>query len=315
MHSHSWIMILAGGDGRRLASLTRDASGRAVPKQFWDFSGNGSPFAHALQRARALVPADRVIVVVQETHRLWWEPELAGNPGVHVVSQSANRGTGIAVLEALLVALRRDRDPHFVVLPSDQEVDDEPLWHDSLRRIQDGARDWPEHVVLLAAEAQGDADFGWIVGGVESRDGTRSVVAFHEKPSDSAAAELAVRGALCSTFTFAGSGRGLLDLFHRRARPVLDAFRSFVANRDAAARGGRSRFVATFACDFSRDVLEHAIDDLRVVPLPSCGWTDLGTPERLARWRARRRSEGRDAVARPPRERPLREGARDHAVL
>ena len=34
------------------------------------------------------------------------------------------------------------------------------------------------------------------------------------------------------------------------------------------------------AADFSRDVLQHA-DGLEVVPLPECGWSDWGTPERV----------------------------------
>ena len=315
MHSHSWVAILAGGEGRRLASLTRDTGGRPVPKQFWDFAGGGTPFAHALERARSLVPDARIIVLAQETQRPWWEPALTGADGVHVVSQSANRGTGIALLEALQLALRRDRDPHFVVLPSDQEVDDEPVWRHWIRRIQASAREWPDHVVLLAAEAQNDADFGWIVTRAESRDGTRGVAEFHEKPAGRIATELALRGALCSTLTFAGSARGLLDLFHRHARPVLDGFRTLVADRDATHRPRRPRFVAPFSCDFSRDLLEQAIDDLRVVPLPSCGWTDLGTPDRVARWRARRAPRRLDPSKRPLRDFAEPEGVRPYALL
>jgi mannose-1-phosphate guanylyltransferase len=34
--------------------------------------------------------------------------------------------------------------------------------------------------------------------------------------------------------------------------------------------------------DFSHDVLERQASVLRVVPVPNCGWSDLGTPERVA---------------------------------
>jgi hypothetical protein len=34
--------------------------------------------------------------------------------------------------------------------------------------------------------------------------------------------------------------------------------------------------------DFSRDVLEGQEATLRVLPVPYCGWTDLGTPQRVA---------------------------------
>jgi hypothetical protein len=33
--------------------------------------------------------------------------------------------------------------------------------------------------------------------------------------------------------------------------------------------------------DFSRELLQRCTDDLSVVPVPPCGWSDLGTPTRL----------------------------------
>ena len=36
-------------------------------------------------------------------------------------------------------------------------------------------------------------------------------------------------------------------------------------------------------CDFSRDILEREAARLAVVPTRPCGWTDIGTPDRLGR--------------------------------
>jgi mannose-1-phosphate guanylyltransferase len=44
--------------------------------------------------------------------------------------------------------------------------------------------------------------------------------------------------------------------------------------------------------DFSRHVLEGAEQSLRVLPVPPCGWSDLGTPKRVAE--ALRRIERQD---------------------
>jgi mannose-1-phosphate guanylyltransferase len=44
--------------------------------------------------------------------------------------------------------------------------------------------------------------------------------------------------------------------------------------------------------DFSRHVLEGAEQSLRVLPVPPCGWSDLGTPKRVAE--ALRRIERND---------------------
>jgi mannose-1-phosphate guanylyltransferase len=50
--NHQWAVVLAAGDGRRLAKLTSDGRGGAVPKQFCSLHGAGSLLYRALQRAR-----------------------------------------------------------------------------------------------------------------------------------------------------------------------------------------------------------------------------------------------------------------------
>jgi mannose-1-phosphate guanylyltransferase len=45
--------------------------------------------------------------------------------------------------------------------------------------------------------------------------------------------------------------------------------------------------------DFSRHVLEGAEESLRVLPVPACGWSDLGTPKRVAEALRRLDSEER----------------------
>jgi hypothetical protein len=40
-------------------------------------------------------------------------------------------------------------------------------------------------------------------------------------------------------------------------------------------------YASIAAVDFSRDLLQGAEGLLRVLPVPACGWTDLGTPRRV----------------------------------
>jgi mannose-1-phosphate guanylyltransferase len=40
-------------------------------------------------------------------------------------------------------------------------------------------------------------------------------------------------------------------------------------------------YAAIPTSDFSRDVLERSVRHLSVVQVPRCGWSDLGTPQRL----------------------------------
>jgi hypothetical protein len=70
MTGSPWAVVLAGGDGNRVAAMTRDGHGRVVPKQFWSFDGGrpcgwsdlGTPerlrqFLDGPPRARQLTPA------------------------------------------------------------------------------------------------------------------------------------------------------------------------------------------------------------------------------------------------------------------
>jgi hypothetical protein len=43
--------------------------------------------------------------------------------------------------------------------------------------------------------------------------------------------------------------------------------------------------------DFSRELLERCTDDLTVVAVPPCGWSDLGTPTRLMRFLQQRQRQ------------------------
>src|SRR5262245_57084967 len=95
-----WVVVLAGGTGSRLAPLTVSADGTCVPKQFYRFGGRPSMLQRTLERARSLAPSARILPVVLEAHRRFWEPEIARIPEDNHVVQPLNRGTGFAILHA-----------------------------------------------------------------------------------------------------------------------------------------------------------------------------------------------------------------------
>ena len=286
--SHQWAIVLAGGDGRRMASVTRDACGGHVPKQFCRFGGETSLLELAIERANQLVEPDHVVVVVQEAHRKWWEPALRGCLPGNILSQPSNRGTAVALLQGLAHSLEHDVDPYVVLLPSDQVVKDELLWHDTLVHACVAATNHPDQLVVVGVAAQGDPHFGWLLPGVTSDDGTSTVKAFVEKPSTERARELAEHGALCSAFVLAGSVRASLRLFHEYAAELVWYYEDALCHAGSVAPRFLDAYNHIPATDFSRDILERAPGNMRVLRCPDCGWMDLGTPERLERWIAQR---------------------------
>lgn len=271
--SHLWAILLAGGEGVRVRELTRSPAGVAVPKQFCCFRDRTTLLGRTLERARAVSGSRRVVPVVMEHHRCWWSTELDRLPGENLVVLSRDHGTAGAVFLALARILPRDPGATVVIFPSDHDIEDEAV----LRRVVEDAvrtaRRWTGHVVLVGVEPEeADPEYGWIIPSVGSREPSRAVLSFVEKPDAAQAARLFGRGALVSTLIAAAEGEGLKDLIRSRL-PEL-----------------RGPSDAMPARDFSRDVLMLSVDKLRVLRAPRCGWTDLGTPHRVRRWRESHRA-------------------------
>jgi len=270
---HLWAILLAGGEGTRVRELMRSPGGLAIPKQFCSFRDGATLLGRTLERARAVSGHQRIVPVVMEHHRRWWSTELRSLPAENLLVQSRNRGTAVAVFLALARILSRDPDATVVIFPSDHDVEDET----ALRTVVVGAvrtaRRWAGHIVLIGVEAEAaDAEYGWIIPAVGSRELSRAVLGFVEKPDAAEAARLRRRGALVSSMIAAAEGGGLMDLLRRRLPELL-------CPGDALPTR-----------DFSRDLLQPSVEKLRVLRALRCGWTDLGTPHRVQRWRESHRA-------------------------
>ncbi len=279
---HVWAIVLAAGDGTRLRALTIDRRGRCVPKQFCSLDGGPALLENALRRGRTLAGTERVVTVVAEQHREHWAPLVRSLPRENVIVQPANRGTAAGLLLPLLAILERDPRARVAVLASDHWVEDEETLRAGLAHALEHVRVAAEDVALLGFTPDApEAEYGWIVPGPGS-ERLRPIRRFVEKPRPELAAELHAQGALWNGFLLAACGRTLLAAYERRLPRLVAAFRR--------CGGAYERLYATLEhADFSRDVLQGDETSLRVLEVPPCGWTDLGTPQRVAACLARRR--------------------------
>jgi mannose-1-phosphate guanylyltransferase len=275
-------VVLAGGDGKRLRPLTRALHGEDLPKQFAIIRENRSLLQATLARTAAFCPAERTLVVVACEREQLARSQLAQHPEVELVLQPRNLGTGSGILLPLTRLMARRADALVVIVPSDHFfANAEPLLATLQHAAKIAARE--RAIVLVGAVAdRPETEYGWIVRGEEQAGGYSSVLRFVEKPDPCLAGRLMREGALWNTFLSIAPIRKLYDSV---AECLPEHAAAFVEYQRALGTPQAERVLSAIyerlaPADFSRDVLAR-LPELRVVPLPACGWSDWGTPERV----------------------------------
>jgi mannose-1-phosphate guanylyltransferase len=290
-------LVLAGGEGSRLQGLTRNVHGVVVPKQFCSLQGGPSLLQEALQRAATVASMQRVSTVVAAQHRQWWTSMLGILRPRNIFVQPHNRGTAHGILMPLLRIAEMDPDATVVLLPADHHLRNEDIMVESLREAAELANADPGHIYLLGIEPdEPDAELGYILPasrrGVAS-GGSAPVARFIEKPSQAQAQALIGQGALWNSFIMAASVRALLNLFDAS----FETARNAMQNLDGALLD--EAYLHLRPVDFSRDVLSANAGSLRVLPVPQCGWSDLGTTSRVESTLRRLKAESIGPALRP----------------
>ena len=304
----TWAVVLAAGEGSRLREWTMTCSGVSVPKQFCSLRGGVSLMEHALQRANGVATREHVCVVVAAQHRMWWETPLKSLPASNIIVQPQNRGTGIGMLLALVRILRRDPEATIVWLPSDHHIQQEDVLASSMRAAVTEVERDPRRCILLGVEPdEADPELGYIVPSDHGANNVYSIGRFVEKPRREVAQLLIERGALWNVFIVASRAAKLLGLFEKRAPGVVHLMQSILCARGAHSTDPSAistLYAQLPSMDFSRHVTSGTESDLSVMPVPPCGWTDLGTPTRLVatlrRLPAVEHMETAELVPRPP---------------
>ena len=279
-----WSVVLAAGDGTRLAPLTRRLYGDERPKQFAQLGGERTLLQDTIVRLRPLVGPERTVVVVPERYQALAAEQLRGLPGVDAVAQPRNVGTGPGLLLPLARVLARAPAASVVVTPSDHHYRAPRRLLAGLRAAAVAASDGPTGICLLGAAAEHPAtDLGWIVPGAPLSRGRGSAVArFVEKPSAAEAVALERTGALWNTFVMVGAAERLWALGKRHLPQHAALFERYRAAVDTQREEAvlAEIYAGLPAADWSSDVLAKATG-LALVTLEGSGWSDWGTPERL----------------------------------
>ena len=277
--ARTWALILAAGQGTRLQGLTTTDAGIAVPKQFCSLWDGPSLFEETVQRAYTVASASYTCAVLADQHRHWWERLASQLAPANRIVQPQNRGTANGILLPLLQIHARDPEARIVILPSDHHVNDEPVLTQSLRQaVLQLSWDLDEIVLLGFRPAEADPQLGYILPGAADGRGALSVTQFVEKPTPIQAHQIIEHGGLWNAFILSATAKALLALFERRMPTIVKDMQAALRKGELAAL-----YETLPSIDFSRHILQGQEAWLRLLAVPHCGWTDLGTPERIAK--------------------------------
>jgi mannose-1-phosphate guanylyltransferase len=282
-------VILAGGDGRRLCSLSREIFGKEIPKQFCRFWGEATLLEQTRRRSASLIEPSRTLTVLTANHARFYQPLLEEMKDEPAIIQPSNRGTAPAILYALMRLKKIAPDCSVAMFPSDHFVDDEKEFMRHVEAAFRAVDARPEETILLGVEAaEADPQYGWIEPGpflANECEPVRQVRCFWEKPPAEIAERLMSDGCLWSTFVIVARLSTFLGLFLIAMPELYEAFRAVEPEIDTPAEEVRMRrlYERIRPSNFSEEVLVKCPFNLAVLQLNGVEWIDLGEPHHVAR--------------------------------
>jgi mannose-1-phosphate guanylyltransferase len=286
--SERWAIILAGGDGTRLQSMTRTITGDNRPKQFVPVIGGQTLLDQTRSRVALSVLPSHTMFVVTEKHRRFYESLTHTVSRNLVVEQPQNKGTAPAILYALMRVAAKSPRAIVALFPSDHFFADDEEFMSHVDAAFDAVQSQPATVTLLGITPTGpETEYGWIepqpaILASAPRSITR-VSRFWEKPNAKLASQLLERGCLWNSFVMVGRVDALLKMT-RSALPELFAQFSQMSSTfetEDERRALRRLYANIGESNFSHEVLANRAEDLTVLRVGDVGWSDLGEPARV----------------------------------
>src|SRR5215831_12947776 len=79
-YGNRWAVMLAGGDGKRLLSVTRKLTGDDTPKQFCSLDGQQTLLGRTRQRISRTVAEEQTLILLTRTHQRFYSRQLPEVP-------------------------------------------------------------------------------------------------------------------------------------------------------------------------------------------------------------------------------------------
>jgi mannose-1-phosphate guanylyltransferase len=284
--AHRWAVILAGGEGARLRSLTRAIVGDERPKQFCPILGDETLLDQTRNRVALAVPPRQTLFVLTRTHEQFYRSHLHEVRPELTVVQPKNKGTAPAILYSLMRLSKVDPLSTVAFFPSDHYFSDDAGFMAYVGSAFDATHSGDDKVILLGIKPHGpETEYGWIepLSSKLTSDAISWVRRFWEKPTDEIARGLMDHGCLWNSFVMVGSVSAFLKMIRRALPDLFDGFMSIesVLNTPRESQAIEELYARIPEVNFSQSVLANRPGNLAVLPVGGLRWSDLGKPHRV----------------------------------
>jgi len=284
--AHRWGVILAGGEGARLRSLTRAIVGDERPKQFCPILGDETLLDQTRNRVALAVPPQQTLFVLTRTHEQFYRSHLRDVLPDQLVVQPKNQGTAPAILYSLMRLSKVDPFSTVAFFPSDHYFSDDAGFMSYVESAFEATHAGDDKVFLLGIQPHGpETEYGWIepLASELTSDAMSWVRRFWEKPTDEIARGLMDNGCLWNSFVMVGSVSAFLKMVRRALPDLWNSFKSIelVLNTTEESQAVEKLYARIPDTNFSQSVLSKRPGNLAVLPVVGLKWNDLGKPQRV----------------------------------
>ncbi|MEJ2108993.1 MAG: sugar phosphate nucleotidyltransferase [Acidobacteriota bacterium] len=285
---HLWAIILAGGNGKRIQTLTHRWKGRHVPKQYCAFVGSRTMLEHTIDRANMLVSPKRQKILIASEHQQEARSHLNGYWPGRVIVQPKNCDTLPGIFLPITYVHKHDRSATVIVYPTDHFIYPKSRFAQAVSEAVSAVEALPDLLMLIGAPADSpEQDYGWIYPGSEIwSSGTYkayTVRRFLEKPLRADAVDAMEHGGLWNTFIIVVKVETLWQLGWNYFPEPMSLF-EHLRNSIGSCREGNvleAIYEAMPSKNFSTELLTPAVNRIGVLPMNGVVWSDWGREGRI----------------------------------
>jgi mannose-1-phosphate guanylyltransferase len=277
---HLWGIVIVGSadEGRPATHYTAGRVRRLRPED--SLAARERALVRTLDRATRLIPAERLVTVLERAEVARHAADLAEFGEVRVVVQPTWRGNAAQIFLPALRIMREDPHATIVVLPHEQMLDQDSRILHYVAQAARAVEIRPDVPVVIGAPPRGpDPSEAWIEPGdpVEGLEAyaIRSVERFLGSPSRREVASLYEGNGLLSTLVVIAKAKTLIGLGRTHLPDVLETLEPL----EDVFGGPEERLLcdAIYECmpvaNITAGILERA-GQLAVLPLPGVVWRE-----------------------------------------